>query len=243
MKKKIKNNKRTCPSCKNKIIYSDTRAFQLATKENRICHKCAMLKAGKEGKLSYWKNHSFSDIHRDNIRKNGKNQFTGTPIYDVWLEKYGKKEADRRENIRRQKLSNIRKGKTYSEIYGVEAAKIKRINMINKINKNKNSGNQISPWYNSNACKIIEEYGKTNGYNFQHAENGGEFHIKNLGYFVDGYDKDKNIVIEYYESHHYKNGKLKEKEILREKEIIQFLNCRFIRIHAQNENQLNIEVI
>lgn len=50
------------------------------------------------------------------------------------------------------------------------------------------------PNYNPNACKIIDEYGKKYDYSFQHAMRGGEFKV--LGYFVDGYDKDKNVVIE-----------------------------------------------
>ena len=38
------------------------------------------------------------------------------------------------------------------------------------------------PSYNPKSIPIIEEFGKANGYNFQHAENGGEFYIKTLGY-------------------------------------------------------------
>jgi len=36
--------------------------------------------------------------------------------------------------------------------------------------------------------------------------NGGEHFIPELGYWVDGYDKNKNIVIEYYETRHHKNN-------------------------------------
>ena len=66
-----------------------------------------------------------------------------------------------------------------------------RIYMINKIEKEQLNGNQLYPNFNSNACKIIDEYGNKNGYNFQHAMNGGEFYIKELGYWVDGYDREK----------------------------------------------------
>ena len=89
---------------------------------------------------------------------------------------------------------------------------------------------QTKPNYNPDACKLIEEYGKKHGYNFQHAENGGEFHIKELGYWVDGYDKDKNVVIEYDELYHYKNGSLRERDIKRQCEIEEHLECKFIRI-------------
>jgi len=90
---------------------------------------------------------------------------------------------------------------------------------------------QYSPMYNPKSITIIEQYGLENEYNFQHAENGGEFHIKELGYWVDGYDEENNVVIEFDEiKHFHKNGKLKEKDINRQCEIMKFLKCKFIRI-------------
>jgi len=90
---------------------------------------------------------------------------------------------------------------------------------------------QLSPNYNPEACKLIEKFGKENNYNFQHAENGGEFHVSGLGYWVDGYDKEKNVVIEIDEVFHFDlDGNLKEKDIIRQKEITDFLKCKFIRL-------------
>jgi len=87
---------------------------------------------------------------------------------------------------------------------------------------------QICPRYNINSIPIIEHYGKEHGYNFQHAENGGEVEV--CGYFVDGYDKEKNVVIEIDERHHFRNSKLRKKDIQRQKEIENRLGCDFIRI-------------
>lgn len=85
------------------------------------------------------------------------------------------------------------------------------------------------PNFNPLACQFIDAYGKQNGYNFQHALNGGEYHIKELGYWVDGYDKEKNAVFEYNESSHYnKFGNLKEKDVRRLCEIKTHLNCELI---------------
>lgn len=89
---------------------------------------------------------------------------------------------------------------------------------------------KIAPRYNVNSIPIIEDYGKKHNYNFLHAENGGEFHIKELGYFVDAYDKDKNVVLEIDEKHHYIDNVLCDRDIRRQKEIENFLNCTFIRI-------------
>jgi len=115
-------------------------------------------------------------------------------------------------------------GKTHTK----ETKTKQRVSTLNYLSKTKG---QIVPRYNINSITIIEEYGVKNGYNFQHAENGGEYYIKELGYFVDGYDKEKNTVIEIDEPHHFNNdGSLKEKDVERENEIRKLLKCEFIRI-------------
>ncbi len=70
------------------------------------------------------------------------------------------------------------------------------------------------------------------GYNFQHAMNGGEYHIKELGYWLDGYDEDKNTVIEFFENNHW-HRKNKNKDLNRGKEIVDFLGCEFIILREQ----------
>ena len=86
------------------------------------------------------------------------------------------------------------------------------------------------PNYNPYACEIIDEYGKKNGYNFQHAMNGGEFTF--CGYWVDGYDKEKNVVIEYYEKAHNRDT-MKKRDNMREKRIKNYLKCKFIIIKEE----------
>lgn len=50
---------------------------------------------------------------------------------------------------------------------------------------------------------------------------------------VDGYDEKRNAVIEVDEQHHFdKKGCLKKKDVIRQKEIEDFLKCKFIRITA-----------
>lgn len=130
---------------------------------------------------------------------------------------------------------------TFLQKYGVENVSqlplVKRkirLNVINRIQNQIVDGGQVYPFYNPNACKLIDEYGKQNGYNFQHALNGGEHYIKELGYWVDGYDKEKNVVIEIDESHHFdRNGQLLKKDIDRQKEIEDFLRCKFIRLNYE----------
>jgi len=132
----------------------------------------------------------------------------------------------------RKKISIDNKGKPSSMgMLGKqhsEETKIKmRLSAIKRIEENKLNGNQLIPFYNPKSIPIIEEYGKANGYLFQHAENGGEFRIPDLGYWVDGYDNTKNVVIEYYEkAHKY----YEERDEKRKQEIISYLDCEFIEI-------------
>jgi len=87
---------------------------------------------------------------------------------------------------------------------------------------------EMIPSYNPSSIPIIEAKARELGItDLQHAENGGEYHIKELGYWVDGYSKEKNIVIEYYEPHHKRQV---EKDKRRESEITEYLGCKFIII-------------
>jgi len=97
-----------------------------------------------------------------------------------------------------------------------------------------NTVGDIKPRYNKNACRYIDFLNSKNNWNLQHAENGGEFSIR--GYFVDGYDKTLNIVFEYDEPRHYidvKANQLCERDILRMKEIVESLQCKFYRYNEK----------
>ena len=117
---------------------------------------------------------------------------------------------------------------------GPTSNETKRKLRIASINYRKRVGIAAYPNFNQDACKMIDDYGKENGYNFQHAMNGGEYHIKELGYFVDGYDKEKNAVLEIDEKHH--NRQI-NKDAIRQAEIQEFLNCEFIRIPFNKAKQ------
>jgi hypothetical protein len=127
----------------------------------------------------------------------------------------------------RLKMSESFKNRTYSE----ETRKKMKDSAIRRV---KRQGLKFHPSYNQRSIPLIEEYGKKNGYNFQHAENGGEFYIKGLGYWVDAYDKEKNVVLEIDERYHYNpDGSLKEKDQIRQKQIEEHLKCKFIRIRIR----------
>jgi hypothetical protein len=89
---------------------------------------------------------------------------------------------------------------------------------------------------NPKACSYFDKLNKNNGWNLQHAMNGGEMVI--CGYMVDAYDKDKHIIIEYDEPFHNR-PKRKEKDIIRQNNIINHfrnnkINVKFLRYNERD---------
>lgn len=97
---------------------------------------------------------------------------------------------------------------------------IKRINLLY---------GKVTPRYNPKACELFEEINTKLNWNGQHAENGGEYFVKELGYWVDYYEPNLNIVIEYDEKEHNRKSQ-KLRDDLRQKEIEIYLGCKFYRI-------------
>ena len=118
-----------------------------------------------------------------------------------------------------------------NSFYGKHHTEESKLKIRNSLIQSLKSKNLCYPNYNKDACKIIESFGKQHGYEFQHAENGGEFFVKELGYWVDGYDRRRNTVIEYYEYKSHRGSKKKEKDELRRKQIQVHLKCNFYVIH------------
>jgi len=144
-----------------------------------------------------------------------RSKLVGRKLSDEMREKI--KHAVRQRYLREKEMGIQRK-------HSPEAKQRMREAVIKKMGL----GQTVVPRYNPDACKLIDEYGKLHGYNFQHAENGGEYYIKELGYWVDGYDIERNTVIEVDEAHHSRQIK---KDIIRQNEIISHLGCEFIRIN------------
>jgi hypothetical protein len=85
--------------------------------------------------------------------------------------------------------------------------------------------------YNPLACEYFDQLNKTSGWKLQHAKNGGE--IRCNVYFLDAYDKENNVVVEYDEPYHYDvYGNLKERDAKRMEYIMKKLHCKFFRYNA-----------
>lgn len=94
----------------------------------------------------------------------------------------------------------------------------------------------IYPSYNKESCLYFEWLNKKNGWNGKYALNGGEYFIKELGYWVDYYEPKYNVVVEWDEKRHYNpDGSLKEKDVIRMKRIKTYLQCEFFRYNERTK--------
>lgn len=217
---------RLCPKCNITLTYISKSNRDIANRINSCCHCCAGLNMPNCVKQRISKalmGHGVSDITKEKMHNNHKGnsgkKFSIEHRKKISYSLMGKKKS--KETIEKWKKSRLGYKHTF------ETKRKLRLLAINRIENNKLLGNQLCPVFNPNACKIINEYGKQHGYNFQHAMNGGEFYVKELGYWVDGYDKERNTVIEYYEKRHLRNIEHDEE---RQKEITNFLKCNFVVI-------------
>lgn len=257
--KNIPNFSRNCPLCKKVLFYSTKYTFQKAIFKNSLCMPCSLkgrkiLWGDKISKSSKGKKFSEERCNKISISKLGKTPWNkGKKGMQVAWNK-GKKgiqsawnkglKSGALSNTHKEKISNALKGRPahnkgvlQSEEISLkksEAMRGKNHPMFGKHHSEKTKQKmresalgKVFPRYNTNACNVIDIYGKENGYNFRHALNGGEFH--SIGYSLDGYDKNKNIIIEYYERAHSSEEKTLH-DVERKKNLMKHHKCKYIEI-------------
>ena len=119
---------RNCPNCKKLLLYTNKYARNNAEQKNCLCDSCkGLLKNGFKGKHHTeetkkkitlnkdWSSYRTTEF-REKISKITKGR-PGKSIYKIWLEKYGKEEADARWNEFKKKQSVLNSGKN-NNMYG-----------------------------------------------------------------------------------------------------------------------------
>lgn len=237
--------KRSCPRCNREIVYRNKDSFCISIKNNSICRSCANTRhIGPfvkncpvcESEMSY----SLFKLLKYSVENN------------VWCHKCaGKKTIEtriKRKNLygnrnqsvySKRKLSLLHKGKNnpfYGKKHTIETRRKLRLNTIKYIEKIK--GGKMFPLYNKKSCEYFHNIEKERGWNGYYATKSGEFFIKDLGYWVDYYEPNENVVIEWDEPTHYEiAGELKRKDKERMLEIKNHLKCKFFRFN-QKLNEL-----
>ena len=99
------------------------------------------------------------------------------------------------------------------------------------------------PNYNKKACDFFKLLNKKYDLKGRHAEYKGEFYIKELGYWLDYYIPELNLVIEWNEKKHYEMNEhtgrynLTNKHKFRQNEIKKHLDCTWININQESFDQ------
>ena len=211
---------KNCPKCGEQMCYTRKDALKDSIIKNRLCRSCS--KKGKQP--SYMIN---GVIPSEILEKMSKTWFAkghkptnieqrkGKTLEEIYGEDKAKEIIEKYKNVIQSEESNEKRS-IKSRFYT-----IKRLNKLNK---------KFHPPYNPKACEYFNKLMKETDTFIQHAENGGEYYIKDLGFWVDGYDKENNIVYEYDEKHHFKNNVLTDKDIKRQNIITNHLKCGFIRV-------------
>lgn len=230
--------KRNCPECEMEIVYKHKTSWSHANNIKSLCASCAVSgeRSGMFGKKhshntknkmsNFRKEYLIKNPYTDEIkRKMSKSALNMSEENKQKISQKGRK----RSNETKQKLTDSHMGqipwnKGKIGVYSDETLRGWRLSRIKEIQE---KHGQIMPNYNPSSIPIIRAEAKQrNIFDLQDAEtDAGEHHIKELGYWVDGYSKEKNVVIEYYEKHHEKQ---KDKDLKRQKEIEEFLGCKFI---------------
>lgn len=186
---------------------------------------------------------TFTQHHKDVSRKLfiENNPMHNKKIKQKWLNSMKNKVWNNKE--RNTKISESHKGKIFSEQHienlknshlgNINSDESKEKNRIKQIELMKNPVNREKrriarqkqillngggPTYGTNETQILDELELNLGYKIIR-----QFTIK--GYWIDGYIKDLNIAIEIDEK-----PKNKKRDIIRQNEIENELNCKFLRI-------------
>ena len=240
-----------CPTCGKPQIYKLRKNFNKAVRLNRICRGCM------------YKSLGYRDVHRKNTmamwndptkrssiivcRKDAVESWRKSAIPTFNSDSYNKKQRVIQKQILMENPQKVEDDRIAikklwadkSSVYHTEGFREKlrehRIEQIKKLGV-------ITSNYNPEACRVFDDLNRKNGWNLQHALNGGE--CKVCGYFLDAYDSEKNIVVEYDEPHHYCFGrKLKNKDSIRQSRIIERLNpTQFLRYDEEQQNLYDVIV-
>ena len=213
----MKTYDRICPNCNKTITYS-YQGYYKAIRYNRVCKSCSI---------------SIINRNRTEVDKLNRN----LSIINVALGRKVSEETRQKMSVAHrgkpmpvgtgEKISKALKGKPKSDVHKMNLRYAKIKDLKSKF------GEKLGPNYNSNACKLFEILNNKFGWDGKHAENGGEIIV--CGYWLDFYEPNINLAIEYDEiGHKYRIAQ----DIKKQKEIINELGCKFIRINETDTMEM-----
>jgi hypothetical protein len=222
-----KEYKRNCPVCGKELLYSDSASLRHS--KNRKCASCAAKgrnpmphseetkqKIREKRKLQIMKRgYHLSESHKESISKTKK----GTPAWNK-----GKSGCRVITDKTKHKLSITSKSAWQNPI-----TKKKYYDALKK-----------TKWLKVRSdIGQLEVIGKWNKLGFNLQPNY-QIHIDDFLYYLDGYDKEKNVILEY-DSKYHNSLKQQQKDLIRQNKIINVLHPnKFWRYNAVNKQWKNV---
>lgn len=211
-KKSSNDLKRICPYCLKEVTYTTKWSRDDAVRKNKMCKGCKKKlfrptkeQIEKQRSKIIGRKHTLDEIEK--ISQASKKYIRTKEWYD--------------------KIAKSNRGKKRTP-ESIQKIRLARINYI------KSCHGQFYPTYNKNSCQYFEQLEKEKGWDGKYATKNGEYFIDKLGYWVDYYEPNQNIVIEWDEPKHYDiNGNLIEKDVRRMNEIKRLLGCKFFRYREE----------
>ncbi len=113
----------------------------------------------------------------------------------------------------KRKMSEAKKGIPRSK----ETKRKLRLAAIKRVEKNYGV---CFPHFNKNSIEFFRNFDREN--NTKGLFGKKEFHIKELGYWLDYINFDLKLIVEWDEEYHFENNQLRQKDVQRQKEIQEF---------------------
>ena len=225
MTSRYKSNERECPKCYKILIYAGSRECNRARRRNSLCLSCNTKINNKarnswSGKNNPWYNKPRCGVSNPFYGKIHSKEAKLKIAENTKITHLGKKQSP----ATKLKISVALLGKPKSQEHRKKCIINGKCGYIEW----KRKCGILKSGYNPLACEYFDQLNNINGWKLQHARNGGE--IRCNVYFIDAYDKENNVVVEYDEPYHYDvYGNLKERDDKRMKYILEKLRCKFFR--------------
>ena len=218
---------RNCPECNREIYYCTKYVLESAILNNTKCRSC-----GKKGKLHPMFGKSFSNEHRKKLSDAHKGKKCSTESKEkIRLKAIGRKVSEET----RRKMSVAKTGKV-SWKKGLKGFVFSEETKRKLRNFAANQPRRFGRAVDKGQVELINKW-NTLGFNF---EINYKLHTDEVLYFLDGYDKERNIVMEYDGKNHLLS-KQKEKDLIRQNKIIDILKPKkFFRYDAVNKQIKNV---
>ena len=215
---KITEYHRKCPDCKKDIYYSSLHLLLCANSKNTKCRYCCNVIRGKPSAFK-------GKYHTNEVKKK------------ISISKLGTKQSD----ITKKKMSEYRK-KLYSNQSEVEkltkkvSMAMKRHDIRIKHLKALSESRFLGKMVDNGQLELLNKWNKL-GFHF---EPNYQLHTDIDLFYIDGYDKEKNVVVEYDSKYHTRRNQ-KEKDLIRQNKIVNILMPKkFWRYNSETKTIKNI---